>query len=104
MSNYTEYANARKAAMDDAGKEAVAAFQSSYLFGEAVADARRQRHLTQTSLAALSGIDQADISRIESGATSPNMSTVVRLAHALNARIRLDLVEDSTPTSASTSH
>lgn len=54
----------------------------------AVGDALRERRIelgwTQARLAELSGITQADISRIENGQTDPRWSTVRRLANALS--------------------
>jgi DNA-binding XRE family transcriptional regulator len=52
-------------------------------------DARVSRGLTQAELSGLTGIPQADISRIERGAGNPTESTMQRLAHALNGRLQL---------------
>ncbi|MGH9032948.1 MAG: helix-turn-helix domain-containing protein [Acidimicrobiia bacterium] len=50
----------------------------------------RARHgLTQAELAERCGMDQADISRIERGSTSPIARTLQRIAAALDADIRL---------------
>ena len=52
--------------------------------------ALRQSHgLTQAELAERCGIDQADISRIECGSTSPTARTLQRIADALDADLRL---------------
>jgi len=40
-------------------------------------------------LAAATGLDQADISRIESGAANPTERTLLRIADALDADLRL---------------
>jgi transcriptional regulator with XRE-family HTH domain len=50
---------------------------------------REQAGLTQVELAERTGISQADISRIERGATSPTAKTLQRIAEALNADVRL---------------
>jgi transcriptional regulator with XRE-family HTH domain len=52
-------------------------------------DARVSRGLTQAELSGLTGIPQADISRIERGGGNPTESTMQRLAHALNGRLQL---------------
>jgi ribosome-binding protein aMBF1 (putative translation factor) len=52
-------------------------------------DARVSRGLTQTQLAQLTGVPQADISRIERGAGNPTEATLQRLAHALSRRLQL---------------
>lgn len=46
---------------------------------------RRRRGLTQRRLSELSGVQQADISRIERGETQPTTVTARRLAEALGA-------------------
>jgi transcriptional regulator with XRE-family HTH domain len=46
---------------------------------------RRRRGITQRQLSEMSGVQQADISRIERGQTQPTTVTVRRLAHALGA-------------------
>jgi XRE family transcriptional regulator, regulator of sulfur utilization len=52
-------------------------------------DARVSRGLTQAQLAELTGVPQADISRIEHGAGNPTEATLQRLAQALNRRLEL---------------
>lgn len=53
-----------------------------------VIELREKQGLTQAELATRCGIDQADISRIERGATSPTARTLQRIAEALGADIR----------------
>ena len=52
------------------------------MYGSFVAAARRRRGLTQVQLAAISGIDQANISAIETGHRVPSAPTLHRLLHA----------------------
>jgi DNA-binding XRE family transcriptional regulator len=70
------------------GPEAVAQLRSleSYfhIAGQLLA-LRHRRGLTQRQLSELSGIEQADISRIECGETQPTTVTAKRLADALGA-------------------
>jgi ribosome-binding protein aMBF1 (putative translation factor) len=54
-----------------------------------VIDLREKRGLTQAQLAQRCGVDQADISRIEHGSTSPTARTLQRIADALDADVRL---------------
>lgn len=49
-----------------------------------VKDARLSAGLSQKQLAELTGIDQADISKIESGAANPSLTTLDRIAKALD--------------------
>ncbi|WP_428115247.1 helix-turn-helix domain-containing protein [Candidatus Poriferisodalis sp.] len=53
------------------------------------APANTGHDLTQAELAERCGIDQADISRIERGATSPTARTLQRTAAALDADVRV---------------
>ncbi|TAG18372.1 MAG: XRE family transcriptional regulator [Cytophagia bacterium] len=48
-----------------------------------ITELRDQRGITQEQLSVLSGINQAHISRIESGKNKPTMPTVFRLCKAL---------------------
>jgi len=58
--------------------------------GAEVASARRAGGLTQVALAERSGVDQAEISRLERGASNPTVTTLVRLSSALGQRITLE--------------
>lgn len=70
------------------GPEAVAALRSLdsqlQIAGQLLA-LRHRRGLTQRQLSKLSGVQQADISRIERGETRPTTVTARRLADALGA-------------------
>jgi transcriptional regulator with XRE-family HTH domain len=57
--------------------------------GAQLAAARKARGLTQPALSKLSGIQQAEISRIERGAGNPTAATLLRLANALGQQITL---------------
>ena len=63
--------------------------------GNAVMAARAQRDLSQKELAELSGIDQSDISKIERGVANPTVSTLEKLAKALNGRLVIEIVVES---------
>jgi transcriptional regulator with XRE-family HTH domain len=52
-------------------------------------DARVAQGLTQRQLSELSGVPQADISRIERGAGNPTEATLERLALALGRKLEL---------------
>lgn len=64
---------------------------------EAVAAARAQRGLSQTQLAALSGIDQSDLSKIERGVSNPSVSTLERIAKALGGQLTVSIRLPSAP-------
>ncbi len=77
-----EITKARKAAVR-------AMFAAGLALGMQFRDARVAQGLTQAQLAELSGVPQADISRIERGAGNPTETTLQRLAHALNGQLKL---------------
>ena len=58
----------------------------------AVAYARALSGMSQKQLAAATGIDQSDISRIERGAANPSVSTLERIAKALGGELSISIV------------
>jgi DNA-binding XRE family transcriptional regulator len=63
------------------------AFNANYAVAREMRELRKARNLTQKQLAAASGIDQAEISRIERGQTNPTTSTLAALLGPLGARL-----------------
>ena len=55
-------------------------------------DARKEQNLTQKKLSEITGITQADISRIENGTRNPSINMVQRLAEGLGMRLVLQFV------------
>ena len=64
-------------------------FEQAYDVAVQLIELRERHGLTQAELADRCGIDQADISPIERGATSPTARTLQRIAAALDADVRL---------------
>ena len=56
---------------------------------EMLAEARKAQGLTQAELAKRSGVNQADISRIENGDINPTLSTLEKLAKACGKKVVL---------------
>jgi len=74
------------------GPEALAeleAFRLHFSLARQLAEQRRSQHLTQKQLADRSGIDQAEISRIERGQANPTTATLGALTRALGVDVRL---------------
>jgi DNA-binding XRE family transcriptional regulator len=72
------------------GPQAVArweAFNDHFAMALEVRALRKEHKLTQTQLAAASGIDQGEISRIERGQTNPTTTTLAALLRPLGARL-----------------
>ena len=73
-----------------AGPEVLArwdAFNAHYAMAREVRELRKERNLTQKQLAAASGINQGEISRIERGQTNSTASTLAALLAPLGARV-----------------
>ncbi|WP_180342361.1 helix-turn-helix domain-containing protein [Actinomyces wuliandei] len=62
---------------------------------ELVYTARTQAGLTQTELAHRMGTQQSVISAVENGGQIPSVSTLWRIAHALNLRLTIDMAAAS---------
>lgn len=74
------------------GPDAVAQLQRMrhrYRLGAEFSLLRNEAGLTQDELAGRTGIDQAEISRIERGASNATEDTLARIAHELDAEIVL---------------
>jgi HTH-type transcriptional regulator, competence development regulator len=56
-------------------------------FGANLADERRTQGLTMRKLAELAGMSSSEISRLESGRRDPRLSTVIRVARALEVSV-----------------
>lgn len=54
-------------------------------------EARRRAGMTQTDIAAVMGITQSAVARLESSATLPRLTTLQRFARATSTRIHLSL-------------
>lgn len=72
------------------GPEAVAelrAFDARFRLAAELLHARQQAHMTQRELAAASGVQQAEISKIERGEIAPGVTTVDKLLRPLGRRL-----------------
>lgn len=57
------------------------------LLGQAIADAREEKNMSQRELSRSSGIMQAEISKIEQGKGNPTLTTLQKLAKSLGRTI-----------------
>lgn len=98
--NFDELADRMKAGWSDQAwvvyHATVAAFEAERVareeLGAQILEARKSRHLTQPQLAAATGVQQAEISRIERGLSNPTAATINRLAAALGQKVILQPV------------
>ena len=54
--------------------------------------ARQEKNITQKQLAELTGISQADISRLENGNANPSLSTLQKIARGLGMKVKVEFV------------
>lgn len=58
----------------------------------AIVDARTFQNLTQKELAERTGINQADISKLENGTRNPSVNLLKRLAEGMGMTLRIEFV------------
>ena len=59
------------------------------LIGEKIRQLRMKKNLTQTQLGELIGVKRAQISKLENGNHSASVSTIMKVFHAMKAKIKL---------------
>ncbi len=58
----------------------------------AIVEARQSRNLTQKELATRTGINQADISKLENGNRNPSLNMLKKLAAGLDMSLKIEFV------------
>ena len=58
----------------------------------AIVDARTSQNMTQKELAERTGINQADISKLENGTRNPSVNLLKRLAEGLGMALKIEFV------------
>ncbi len=61
------------------------------LLGEAIKQARKERHLTQAELGQLVGVKKAQISKLENSLTDARFETILKVFKALNAKVNFNV-------------
>lgn len=69
------------------------ALQPKYDIIKVLIEARKQQGLTQKDLSHITGITQADISRIENGKRNPSLAMLKRLADGMGMRLKLKFIK-----------
>ena len=87
MSKFSEYR--QKKLQDSEFKKEYDALESEFDIIQAMIDARKQSGLTQKELAERTGINQADISKLENGTANPSIRTLRRLADGMGMKMKL---------------
>lgn len=71
------------------------ALESEYKVIQSLIELRNSLNMTQKELSKLTGIDQADISRIERGLSNPTIKLLQKIADSLNMTLELKFVPKS---------
>lgn len=58
----------------------------------AIVEARTSRNMTQKELAERTGINQADISKLENGTRNPSVNLLKRLAEGMGMSLKIEFV------------
>ena len=87
MSKLSEYKERKL--QDREFKKEYDALESEFDIIQAMIDARKQSGLTQKELAERTGINQADISKLENGTANPSIRTLRRLADGMGMKMKL---------------
>ena len=90
MSNFRDYLNERL--QDEEFKKEWDDIQPELDVIRAMIDARISQNLTQKELAARTGINQADISKLENGTRNPSLKLLKRLAAGMNMDLKIEFV------------
>ena len=61
------------------------------LLGEMIKQARKERHLTQSQLGEMIGVQKSQISRIENNAKNVTIETILRVFKALKAKVNFNV-------------
>jgi predicted transcriptional regulator len=68
------------------------ALQPEYEIIKAILNARQSRNITQKQLSERTGINQADISKLERGTANPSIKTLKRLAEGLDMTVKIEFL------------
>jgi len=90
MSNFREYLNEQL--KDPDFKKEWDNLEPEFNMMQAMIDARKRNNMTQKELAERTGIDQSDISKIETGNANPTLAVLKRLAEGMDMVLKLEFI------------
>ncbi len=90
MSSYKDFL--KEQMKDEELKREYDALEPEFILMRCIMDARIEKGLTQRQLSEMSGISQADISRLESGTANPSLRTITRIAGAMGRKVQIEFV------------
>ena len=77
---------------DPAFREEWEALEPEFQIVRAIIEGREETGLTQAQLAQATGINQANISRLENGTGNPSLQILKRLAAGMGMKLKLEFV------------
>ena len=77
---------------DEEFKKEYEAIQPEMDVIRAIVDARTSQNLTQKELSERTGINQADISKLENGTRNPSINLLKRLAEGMGMTLKIEFV------------
>lgn len=90
MSDFDKYLH--KQLKDPEFKKEWDNLEPEYNMIQAIVDARKKSNLTQKQLAERTGINQSDISKLETGNANPTLQLLKRLAEGMDMVLKLEFV------------
>lgn len=89
----TRFDDFLKEQMDDQEfKTEYEALEPEFAVIQALIDARKATGISQKQLAKLTGIHQADISKLENGSANPSLKTLQRIAAGMGMKLKIAFV------------
>lgn len=90
MSNFKDFL--KEQLKDENFKKEYDALEPEFTIIKAMIDARKDSGMTQKELSEKTGINQADISKLENGTANPSLRTLQRLADGMGMVLKLEFV------------
>lgn len=90
MTNFNDFLNEQL--KDEDLKKEYDALEPEFTIIKAMIDARKDSGMTQKELSEKTGINQADISKLENGTANPSLRTLQRLANGMGMVLKLEFV------------
>ena len=81
---------------DENLKKEYDALEPEFSIIQAMINARKDSGMTQKELSEKTGINQADISKLENGTANPSLRTLRRLADGMGMVLKLEIVRPTT--------
>ena len=94
MTNFKDFLNEQL--KDENFKKEYDALRPEMAIIQAMIDARKDSGMTQKEFSEKTGINQADISKLENGTANPSLRTLQRLADGMGMVLKLEFVRPTT--------